>query len=466
MDKKLYDLIDSYAEDFAAKLTKWIQIPSVKDAPAPGAPFGTEVRRMYDVAMADCEAEGFVVRGFDGYALDATLPGASDEAIAVLGHLDVVPAGDAWPCDPFAAVREGDKIYGRGTSDDKGPVLCAMYAMRAIKEAGVPLKKSIRLILGCDEESGWEDMDYYARHADMPEVGFSPDASFPLINTEKAMLHLILTAPVASLSEGGVAEGDGGSLQVKELFTGERMNVIPGESKALLAGGQEIADAVAAYAAKTGLPYTAEVTADGVWVTAEGIPGHSAYPEGRRNAIGMMLCLLKALGVKGAFATLANAVGMEHDGASLGCACADEVSGPLTCNMGILHLENDTITCTLDMRVPITADLDKLEANALASLPGFTAAHIEKKAPHHVPAESELVTALLGAYIEETGEDARPQSTGGGTYAKVLRQGVAFGAAFPDDEDLAHQAGEYVRISKMLLATKIYANALIRLAAK
>ena len=461
MDKKLYDLIDSYAEDFAARLTKWIQIPSVKDEPAPGAPFGVEVRRMYDMAIADCEAEGLIVRGFDGYALDATLPGEPEpgrqakEAIAVLGHLDVVPAGDAWPVDPFAAVRVGDKIYGRGTSDDKGPSLCALYAMRAIKEAGVPLKKSIRLILGCDEESGWEDMDWYAKHADMPEVGFSPDASFPLINTEKAMLHMFLHAPAS-------AEG----LQEKELFTGERLNVIPGESKALLAGGQEIADQVAAYAAKTGLPYTAEVTAEGVWVTAEGIPGHSAYPEGRRNAIGMMLLLLKELGVQGAFATLADAVGMEHTGASLGCACADEVSGPLTCNMGILHLENGQITASLDMRVPITADLDKLEQNARAALPGFTFSEIEKKAPHHVPAESELVTALMGAYIEETGEDAKPQSTGGGTYAKCLKQGVAFGASFPDDEDLAHQAGEYVLVSKMMLATKIYANALVRLAGK
>ncbi len=455
MDKKVYALIDSYQEEFAAHLTRWIQVPSVKDEPAPDAPFGAEVRRMYDMALADCEKEGLAVRGFDGYALDATLPGESEEAIAILGHLDVVPAGDGWPMPPFAAVREGDKIYGRGTSDDKGPVLCALYALRAIKAAGIPLKKSLRLILGCDEESGWEDMEYYAKHADMPEVGFSPDASFPLINTEKAMLHMILNAPVS-------AEG----LQVKQMHTGERLNVIPGESKALLAGGTDLAEKVAAYAAKTGLPYRAEVTAEGVWVTAEGIPGHSAYPEGRRNAIGMMLLLLKELGVQGAFATLADAVGMAHDGAKLGCAYQDDVSGALTCNMGILHLKDGQITCTLDMRVPITADLDQLERNALAALPDFTAAHIEQKAPHHVPAESELVTALLGAYTEETGAPAEPQYTGGGTYAKVLKQGVAFGAAFPDDEDLAHQAGEYVFLSKMMLSTKIYANALLRLAAK
>ncbi len=452
MEKRVYDLIDSYQDDFVHTLRRWVQVPSVKAEAASGAPFGKEVRRMLDMALADADAMGFQTRGYDGYAGDITLNGGED-TIAVLGHLDVVPAGDGWMVEPFAAVMKGDKLYGRGTGDDKGPSLCALYAMRAIKEAGIPLRKSIRLILGCDEESGWEDMDYYCAHADMPAMGFSPDASFPLINTEKGMIHLYLRAP---LSEEG--------LQVKQLWTGERVNVIPGECRALLAGGEELAERIRAYAIRVNLPYAAEVTAEGVWVTAEGIPGHSAYPEGCRNAIGMMMLLLKALGVQGALLTLANAVGMESSGASLGVAYTDDVSGSLTCNMGILHLEDGMLTTTLDMRVPITADLEALKNTALAHLPGFTADVAETKAPHHVPADSELVTALLAAYTEETGEAAKPQFTGGGTYAKVLRQGVAFGAAFPDDEDLAHQAGEYVFISKMVRATKIFANALLRLA--
>ncbi|MBR4082383.1 MAG: Sapep family Mn(2+)-dependent dipeptidase, partial [Clostridia bacterium] len=367
MKNKVMQLLDGMENELTGMLSRWIQIPSVKDEPAPGAPFGTEVRRMLDMAVADAKAMGFATREFDGYACDITL-GDAEETIAVLGHLDVVPAGDGWSVDPFAAVRDGDKLIGRGTSDDKGPSLAALFAMKAIKDAGVPLKKSIRLILGCDEESGWEDMAYYAAHADMPEVGFSPDSAFPIINTEKAMLHMVCKAPVAA---------DG--LQVKYLHTGERMNVIPGESVAIVAGGQDVADQVAAYAAKTGLPYTAEVIAEGVKITAEGIPGHSAYPEGRRNAIGIMLLLLKELGVKGALLTLANTYGMESDGASLGCACEDEVSGALTCNMGILHLDDGVITATLDMRVPITADLDKLEANAQAALPGFDVPVIVKK---------------------------------------------------------------------------------------
>lgn len=453
MDKKVAALIDSYQEEFVSTLARWMEIPSVKAEPAPGAPFGTQVRRMLDVAMADAAAMGFSPKNYDGYACDMTLGDAQD-TIAVLGHLDVVPAGDGWQTPPFQAVVEGDKIIGRGSMDDKGPVLAALFAMRAIKEAGVPLKRAIRLILGCDEESGWADMDYYTAHAQMPEMGFSPDASFPIINTEKAMIHAFVTAPLSCTG-----------LQVKQLWTGERLNVIPGESKALLSGGQELAQQVASYAAATGLPYTAQVTPEGVWVTAEGIPGHSAYPEGRRNAIGMMLLLLKALGVEGPLLTLANTYGLESNGASLGCACQDEVSGALTCNMGILHIENGTVTASLDMRVPVTADLNALEQNARAALPGFTFQNVEHTAPHHVPAEGELVSQLLAAYHEETGLDAYPMATGGGTYAKVLQQGVAFGAGFPDDEDLAHQAGEYASISGLLKAAKVYANALLRLCA-
>ena len=181
-------------------------------------------------------------------------------------------------------------------------MIAALVAMKDLALAGVPLKKKIRLILGCDEESGWEDMAYYAAHARMPEVGFSPDASFPVINTEKGMIQFHLKAKAAATG-----------MQVKRWVTGERMNVIPGVAEALLEGDEALAERVRAYAAKTGLPYTAEATPEGVLVTAEGIPGHSAYPQGRRNAIGMILCLLTELGVEGPLAAIAGAVGMEHD---------------------------------------------------------------------------------------------------------------------------------------------------------
>ena len=447
--------LDAWKEDYAAMLCQWLSIPSLKAAPQDHAPFGAEVRRMLDLAMKDAADMGFETRIFDGYAGDVTLKGASDEAIAVLAHLDVVPAGDGWKTNPFVPERIQNRIYARGTGDDKGPALCSLFAMKAIKEAGIPLKRSIRLILGCDEESGWEDMAYYTAHTQMPEIGFSPDASFPLINTEKGMLAVAAHATVSP-------EG----LQVKELMTGERTNVIPGESVAVVEGGEEIACKVRSYAERTGLPYTAEVTDRGVKITATGIPGHSAYPEGCRNAIGMMLLILKELGVQGPIRTLADVYGSEHDGTSLGIACSDEISGPLTCNMGILHLQNGEIHCTFDNRCPVKADLEQLRDTLIAHIPDFTIDSVKLTAPHHVPADSELVTSLLAAYTEESGLTGEPESTGGGTYAKVLKQGVAFGAGFPGDEDLAHQANEYVDLDQMILASKIYANALLRLCAE
>lgn len=452
MNQKLNCLIDSYREAYTEMLQRWIRIPSVRSSAETNAPFGREIRRMLDTAEADARELGFEVRDFDGYACDVTL-GNGEEKIAVLGHLDVVPVGDGWTKPPFEGLIENGRMFGRGTNDDKGPALAALFAMKAVREAGIPLKKGIRLILGCDEEEGWEDMAYYGAHEQIPDVGFSPDACFPLINTEKGMLGLTLRAPEAETG-----------LKVLELSTGDRINVIPGECKALVQGGAETAAQVKAYAEKTGMPYAAETTEQGVLITATGIPGHSAYPEGKRNAIGMMLLLLRELGAEGPVAVLAETVGLESDGKSLGCACRDEVSEGLTCNMGILRLENGSWYGTLDMRCPVTADQEKLRDAAIAHLPGFEVETTAMKPPHHVPAESKLVRSLLAAYEEETGLEGKPMSTGGGTYAKVLKQGVAFGALFPDEEDLAHQADEYEEIDRLMLAMKIYANALIRLA--
>ena len=455
MDQKVTRLIDGWRDEFVETLKRWIRVPSVRGEAEEGAPFGREVRNMLDLAVRDAEGMGFSVRAFDGYACDITLGDGADP-VAVLGHLDVVPAGDGWTVDPFEPTEKDGKIYGRGTNDDKGPALASLFAMRAIRDAGIPLKRSIRMILGCDEESGWEDMAYYSRKEALPETGFSPDASFPLINTEKGMIHLAFSAPAAE-------EG----LMILEMKTGDRLNVIPGESTAVLVGGRELEERVRAAAEALHFPIRTEWTAKGkLSVTTVGIPGHSAYPEGKRNAIGMMLILLRELGAAGPIAVLADAVGLESDGKSLGCSCRDEESGALTCNMGILHLKDGRWSGTLDFRGPVTADLEKLRDTAIAHLPGMDVEMLEMKPAHHVPADSKLVRSLLAAYEEETGLEGKPMATGGGTYAKVLKQGVAFGALFPDEQDLAHQADEYETIDRLILAAKIYANALIRLAAE
>ncbi len=454
MDQRVYAWIDQHRDEFVRTLQAWVRQPSVKSTPAENAPFGTDIRSMLDLAMETARKMGFEVRDFDGYASDVTM-GEDPDPIAVLGHLDVVPTGDGWTRDPFGAEIENGRIYGRGTNDDKGPVLAALFAMKAIRDLKIPLRKGIRLIMGCDEECGWECMSYYAKHTKMPTTGFSPDASFPLINTEKGMITFALRFEAAE---------DG--LRVLEMATGERVNVIAGESKALLEGGDELAEKVRRYAEKTGMDYRAEVNDRGVLVTAVGIPGHSAFPYGKRSAIGMMLLLFRDLGATGGLVTLADQIGLETDGTSLGCACEDSISGELTNNMGILRLENGEWFATLDFRCPVGADQQRLIQSVRDRLPGIQVEVTSLKAPHHVPADSELVTSLLAAYEEETGLKGEAMSIGGGTYAKVLEHGVAFGALFPDEEELAHLANEYESIDSLIKAAKIFANALLRLAAE
>ena len=201
-------------------------------------------------------------------------------------------------------------------------------------------------------------------------------------------------------------------------------------------------------------------------LTAIGINGHAAFPEIARNAIGEMLLVLRELGAKGAVKTFADKVGLEHDGSSLGVKICDGMSGSLTCNMGIIRVNEEGVFATLDIRYPIMTNTDMLIKNIRDALPGIEVTVDGLKTPHYVPESSELVQALLDAYHEETGLERKCIAIGGGTYARSLTEGVAFGAAFPDDEDLAHQANEYADLEGLYKNIKIFASAIVKLAEK
>lgn len=452
----LSGIIDGLRDDMTAMVKRWLTVPSLKTSAQPGMPFGPEVRRMLDMALEDAKALGFDVRNFDGYAGDIRMGAIGQEPLAVLAHLDVVPAGDGWRTDPFVPTQEGDRIYARGTSDDKGPAVAALFAMLALKKAGVPLKREVRLILGCDEESGWEDIAYYKEHCDMPRSGFSPDASYPVINTEKGGLHLSLRAPFAA---------DG--LFVKRIHVGERCNVIPGEASAFVAGNGDLCEKVNRLAGDMHLTVEAHPAPDGlVEIKSTGVPGHAAYPEAAKNALGQLLLMLRALGVGGALHTMADTIGMEYDGLSLGVRCSDNTSGKLTCNLGILNYDEENgLYATLDIRYPILCDYRSLAATVTAALGSSIQVTLDGHTePHHVAPNSPLVVALLDAYHEVTDRPRECVATGGGTYAKCLEEGVAFGCTFPEDEDLAHQAGEYLSLDSMMLNVRIIARAIEKLA--
>ena len=452
--KQIEETLTALEKPMLETLETLIRIPSVKAEPAPGAPFGPACRQALDQALSICEGLGFSCFNADGYAGHADLgEGSDEEALAILGHLDVVPIGDGWTFQPFEPVVREGRMYGRGTSDDKGPVVAAMYAMAAVKQLGVPLRRKIRLILGTDEESGWEDIAHYDQVCTMPRQGFSPDADYPVINIEKGMLCLELK---------GELSGEG--LRVLRFDVGDRHNVVPGIAEALVEGDADLAARI--NRTDFGFPVTAAKEEGGVLIHTEGIPGHAAMPEYGRNAIGQMLLVLKHLGVKGALRTLADTIGMEYDGSSLGVRVRDEVSGPLTLNIGIIRAGCGQVTATLDLRCPILADLDALITRVRGKAADMTVKVLTKKGPHAVSEDSELVVKLLEAYEQVTGQPGKAMAIGGGTYAKCLKEGVAFGALFPGEKEMAHQADEFISVESLKKNLRIFTLAILKLAAQ
>ena len=453
---RIEELLLSYREEMMETVQKWVKIPSVKGEAAPDAPFGEEARRALDTAMGDCEKFGLKTQIFDGYVGHADLgEGSTRDALAILAHLDVVPVGDGWSRDPFGGQRIDGKIFGRGTSDDKGPAVAALYAMRAVKEAGVPLRRKVRLILGCDEECGSSDMAYYKKVAEMPRSGFSPDADYPVINIEKGGSHIRFTG---ELSKDG--------LQVLSMQVGERPNVIPGFASALVAGDDETAKKAEKAGEKLGFPVKTTLGNGAVIIETTGLTGHAAFPSHGKNAIGQMLLIFKELGAQGALLELADSVGMTYNGENLGIAARDDISGELTGSLDIIRIENGQLDALMDVRYPVLFHPGRMFELLSQRLRFLIASDAGTRPPHFVSDRTELVQELLEAYHEVTGREKRTIAIGGGTYAQSMEEGVAFGALFPGEAEMAHQADEYITEESIFQNARIFARAIVRLAGK
>ena len=348
--------------------------------------------------------------------------------------------------------------------------MAALYAMRAVREAGIPLKHGVRLIVGCDEETGMQDMAYYARARKMPDYGFSPDAQYPLINIEKGGLALRLSK---------VTGGETGAfIPVYSLYAGIRQNVVPGAALAELGtagmGFEEMARRVEQIQnahPRFQLSLT-DLGGSRAKLEATGVQGHAAMPHQGLNAAGMLLIALAELqaggGSREPIQALAQVLGIDYDGAGLGIKQADELSGALTCNLGILRYDGCQLTAQLDIRYPLCADeVDMCGRAAMALSPwGIALTRTGGHVPLHVPADHEVVKGLLEVYHEQTGLPAYPIAIGGGTYSRTMPNTVAFGISFPGDTETCHMPDEYVDVEKFMLSVRIMAHAIVRLAGR
>ncbi|MBQ7488140.1 MAG: dipeptidase PepV [Clostridia bacterium] len=451
---KLDAALEALHGDMLDTLKRWIQVPSVRGEAAENAPFGQDVRRMLNTAIADIRRLDMDPRDVDGYCCDAEI-GSGDETIAVLAHLDVVPEGDGWHDEPYGATVRDGRLIGRGTADDKGPAVAALFAMKALVEAGVPLNKKVRLILGCDEECGMEDLTYYEKNIGLPDMGFSPDANFPMINTEKGITAMQLDAAMDDA-------------RLISIESGTRSNVVPGLAVALVAGDVREAAADAFECDHEACEIETSLEDGNTRIRVTGIPAHGSMPDKGVNAAKLLLAVLYKLGIGGtAIRALYEMTGTENDGRGLGIAGQDEVSGKLTLNLGLLSVRDGQLSVTYDCRYPVMFSGDTVRGMVAQTLRdyGFVMAPGRDSKPHHVPEKSQLVRKMMDVYNGIMGTDDHPYAIGGGTYARHLKEGVAFGMIFPGEPELEHQADESIDIENFYKAARIYAYAIAALCA-
>lgn len=424
----------TYLPAMTESLVRLCRIPSVKGEPTPDAPYGIETLQALETFLETGRELGFAAVNLDGRA-GYVEAGSGDRLVAALCHLDVVPAGTGWESDPFSPVVRDDRIIARGTADDKGPAIAALYALKSLVDEGAPLKSRVRIIVGLDEESGSTCMEHYVAVAELPDAGFTPDAEFPVIYAEKgiAWYRLSMERPAA---DPAVA------LSVLSGAGGERPNMVPGSCS--LTYRSHGHDSTIQYAGRT---------------------AHGSRPDKGENAVATAMAdaaiRLAEAGTADPFVDAFNTlIGRTTDGSGLDLAGQDE-SGALTLNAGVLALEPGLATLDLDIRYPVTWSLQDLESRLTrsASKYGLITTLLREQKPLYAPRETPLVRDLMRIYHTITGDSSEPLAIGGGTYARSMPHIVAFGPSFPGDPDACHQAGESISVDTLEKAARIYREA-------
>lgn len=433
-----------------ASLQDCLRIPSVKDEAtvSAGAPFGQACADALTYTLDMCAAAGMTTVNLDGYVGYAEFgPKDAAEHVALLGHLDVVPPGDGWTDGPWDAVVRDGRIWSRGTQDDKGPTFAGVHGAIALLQSGAQLRHRVRLIFGCDEESSWQCMEHYfgAAGQPMPLLAFTPDAGFPLYHAEKGSYTATVTRPLAVTSEA-----------IAGFTSGLRPNMVPDKATVTSADESLISRLHAT------LPDGVKTNDGGFQVT--GVSAHGGAPHGGVNAAMLLARGLADVTKDEAWKALVELC--DCDGKGAGIDGRDDLTGPLTLNVGVVNIVNGLLEVVINVRYPATWDDSVLQRSwDNLSERGWTLIQFDHTAPLHVPIDQEPVKTLLSVYRDHTGDMSAPKTMGGRTYATSVQPvGVAFGAAMAGDPEVAHRPDENISIERYLQCIRIYGDALYRLA--
>lgn len=463
-------------DELIKNLQELIKIPSVhKESNNQNEPFGKNTVRALNYILNLGKKLGFRTKNIDNYCGYIEF-GSGDELIGIVGHLDVVPECENWTYPPFDAQIVNNKIYGRGSIDDKGPVMASLYAMKAVmdycNENSISINKRVRLILGLNEERDWKCIDYYKEHEEIPSIGFSPDADFPCIYAEKGLISPFLIMNYSNFLDKDIV--------LKNIDCNNNpLNVVPKYCSCVVSvkNGIKIKDVdnlVQKFVDKYNFNITTEILNDNeLKIISHGIQSHAAHPDLGVNAISRLIIVLDKLFknyniVVPLFDLFTKYIGLDFNGNKLNINIPDE-SGELTLNVGKFYFKNNDLKIGLNLRVPINTKFDVIKNNFSSFCNEFNNVYCEftgKKAPLHVSKDSYLVKTLCRIYNKETASNTEPIAIGGATYARAFDNFVSFGANLPGQRDMCHQVDEFISIDNLMLACRIYSKAIYELLTK
>jgi dipeptidase PepV len=460
-----------YEDTLLTDLKEMLAIKSVRDdaAATTDAPLGPGPKEALLKFEEFAKRDGFRTGNYKNLVAYAEMgPEDAEESLAIIGHLDVMPAGDLskWETEPFTPTIKNGRLYARGASDDKGPSFAGYYAMKMIKDLNIPLKRKLIFVMGIDEESDWTGMDDFFAEMGEPTMGFSPDAEFPIINGEKGNVSTVVR----------FAGTNGGTYKLVDFEAGERPNMVPGVAAATVET-EATADMLTSFnaylAEEDRISGSATVAGKTISFTVNGKQVHGAMPETGENAGTYLANFLMnfdfGANAKGYLVFLGDKAHDDTKSVKIGAVKHDDLMGDLSMNVGIQRFEADQDGfINLNFRYPQNTTADAIEEFVRKALPAEFDAKVAQEGhgmgPHYVPGNDPLVETLLQTYRDHTGLPAAEQVIGGGTFGRLLKRGVAFGAMFEGVPDTMHQVNEFYPVADLTRSMAIFADAMERLA--
>ena len=437
-----------------------------------------EFIKIADKIKSLAQAFNLTFRNVDNRVYEISLEGSGDEVVGIHAHADVVPVTpenwvlkDGTRLDPFKVTLIGDRMYGRGTEDDKNGIVVALYAMKVIKEEKLPLARNFKLLVDTTEETSGDATPYYFEHNPTPNYNLALDGGYPVVIAEKGYGTVMANFPKR--------KADGKGAEIVAMTGGLATNQIPSASVATLLSDKPAELAVSLqkagteYAKRNGGDFemTAKVVGKDVTLTATGVSAHSSEPESGINPVARMLVFINSLDGKVALKHnhitdaaryAADNWGLDYLGGKLAVGFSDEFMGPLTTSLTFVGLDENTFKLAVNLRVPkgkcpevLKREIaDKLDAWSKKSQVAVAFDYSIAEPMYRNP-EGEWVKALLAVASEILGMEHKFGTSAGATSVHELPNGVQFGLARPEVKYTGHTDNEFKTVDQFLLDLQI-----------